>query len=141
MTDLTSALEVVLQDSGYRTAPVSVEGVPSVLFEDEALLGFVAVFEDVRTLLGRWQAVETALLTRYAPHLQVAGDKAWNVYCAFLSPAAASLTEQRELDWIEENQERTRKIAAAGVMGKEELYGAPLPVLPIQYQAVCPART
>jgi hypothetical protein len=136
MSDLTSALEVVLQESGYRTAPVSVEDMLAVLFEDEALLGFVVMFEDVRTLLGRWQAVETALLTRYAPHLQAAGDKAWNVYCAFLSSADASTAEQHELDWIEENQERTRKIAAAGIVGKQELCGALLPVLPLQYRAV-----
>ena len=64
MSDLTSALEVVLQEGGYRTSLVSVEGSLAVLFEDDALLGFVTVFEDVQTLLGRWQALEMALLTR-----------------------------------------------------------------------------
>jgi hypothetical protein len=135
MSDLTSALEVVLQEGEYRTSLVSVEGILAVLFEDDALLGFVTVFEDVQTLLGRWQALEMALLTRYAPRLQAAGDKAWNVYCAFLTAAEANVVEQRELDWIEENQERTRKIAAAGILGKEEICGALLPVLPLQYRA------
>lgn len=135
MSDLTSAAEVVLQEGGYRTSPVFVDGVPAVLFEDDALLGFVTVFADVLTLLGRWQALETALLSRYAPPLQAAGDKAWNVYCVFLSALEANADEQRELDWIEENQERTRKIAAAGILGREELYAALLPVLPLQYRA------
>jgi len=135
MSDLTSALQVILQESGYRTAPVSIGDTLAVLFEDIALLGFVVMFEDVRTLLGCWQAVETLLLTTYAPHLQAAGDKAWNVYCAFLSMADASAIEQHELDWIEENQERTRKIAAAGILGQAELFGALLPVLPLQYRA------
>lgn len=125
-----------MQERGYRTSSVSVEDFLAVCFEDDALLGFVCVFDDVGALLARWHTVETALLTKYAPHLQAAGDKAWNVYCAFLSPANAGPDEQHELDWIEENQERTRKIAAAGIAGKEELLGALLPVLPLQYQAV-----
>ena len=76
------------------------------------------------------------MLTKYASHLQMAGDKAWNVYCIFLSPAEASVMEQYELDRIEENQERTRKIAAGGIAGREELVEALLPVLPLQYHAI-----
>ncbi|SRR6266540_2561025 len=136
MTDLTSTLQVILQDSGYRTSSVAIDDLLAVCFEDDAVLGFVCVFDDVSALLGRWQGMEKALLTKYAPHLQAAGDKAWNVYCAFLSAAEASPVEKHELDWIEENQERTRKIAAAGIAGKEELLGALLPVLPLQYRAV-----
>jgi hypothetical protein len=136
MTDMRSAVQVILQESGYRTSLVSVDGVVSVCFEDDAVLGFVCVFDEVRTLLGRWQIVETALLAQYAPRLQIAGDKAWNVYCAFLCPGDATQIEQHEIDWIEENQERTRKIAAAGVAGLEEIVNALLPVLPLQYRAV-----
>ena len=47
MTDLTSTLEVVLQESGYRTSPVSVDGVPAACFEDDAVLGFVCTFDKV----------------------------------------------------------------------------------------------
>jgi hypothetical protein len=140
MTDVRSAVQVILQESGYRTSLVSVDGVVSVCFEDDAVLGFVCVFDEVRTLLGRWQIVETALLAQYAPRLQIAGDKAWNVYCAFLCPGDATQIEQHEIDWIEENQERTRKIAAAGVAGLEEIVNALLPVLPLQYRAAISAE-
>jgi len=129
MIDLRSAVQVILQESGYRTSLVPVEGLVTVL-------GFACVFDEVRTLLARWQILETALLTQHAPRLQIAGEKAWNVYCAFLCPEAATQIEQHEIDWIEENQERTRKIAAVGVAGFEELVNALLPVLPLQYQAI-----
>jgi hypothetical protein len=136
MTDLRSAIQVILQESGYRTSLVSVDNLVSVCFEDDAVLGFACMFDDVATLLARWQIVETALLVQLAPRLQTAGDKAWNVYCAFLCPRDATPIEQHEIDWIEENQERTRKIAAAGIAGPEELVNALLPVLPLQYRAI-----
>jgi hypothetical protein len=140
MTDLKSTLQVVLQESGFRTSLVPVDGLVSVCFEDEDILGFACIFEDVRTLLARWEGIETTLLVQHASHLQVAGDKSRNVYCVFLSSGSASTTEQHELNWIEENQERTRKIAASGINGQEELVGALLPVLPLQYRAVLSAE-
>jgi hypothetical protein len=140
MTDLKSTLQVVLQESGFRTSLVPVDGLVSVCFEDEDILGFACIFEDVRTLLARWEGIETTLLVQHASHLQIAGDKSWNVYCVFLSSGSASKTGQHELNWIEENQERTRKIAASGINGQEELVGALLPVLPLQYRAVLSAE-
>ena len=62
MIDLRSAIQVILQESGYRTSLVSVDGLVSVCFEDEALLGFACIFDEVRTLLARWEIVEAALL-------------------------------------------------------------------------------
>ena len=136
MIDLRSAVQVILQESGYRTSLVPVDGLVTVCFEDDAVLGFACVFDEVKTLLERWQTLETAMLVQHAARLQIAGEKAWNVYCAFLCPEVATPIEQHEIDWIEENQERTRKIAAVGVAGLEELVNALLPVLPLQYQAV-----
>ena len=140
MIDLRSAIQVILQESGYRTSLVSVDGVVSVCFEDEALLGFACIFDEVRTLLARWEIVEAALLRQHAPRLQTAGEKAWNVYCVFLCSADPTPIEQHEIDWIEENQERTRKIAAAGIIGHDELVNALLPVLPLQYSAMLSAE-
>ena len=136
MTDILSMLQVVLQEAGFRTASVSLDDKLTSYFEDDDVIGFAYVFNDVTSLLNRWQSVEMALLTKYASHLQMAGDKAWNVYCAFLSSGEASPTEQHQLDKIEENQERTRKIAAAGIAGREELVEALLPVLPLQHHAI-----
>ena len=77
---------------------------------------------------------------QHAPRLQTAGEKAWNVYCVFLCSADPTPIEQHEIDWIEENQERTRKIAAAGIIGHDELVNALLPVLPLQYSAMLSAE-
>jgi hypothetical protein len=95
MTDLNSTLQVVLQESGYRTSLVTLDGVVAVCFEDEAAMGFACVLENVTTLLEKWQTIETGLLRRYAPRLQDAGEKSWNVYCIFLCGAPATEVEQR----------------------------------------------
>lgn len=46
------------------------------------------------------------------------------------------MIQSREVRWIEEDLEKTRKIAACGVASREELLRALLPVLPLQYQPV-----
>src|ERR1700751_4986351 len=127
MTDLQSTLQVILQESGYRTSLIRADDLVAVCFEDDAVMGFAVIFETVTELLGKWQIVQTTLLARHASHLQVAGDKAWNVYCVFLCSASADGTQQRELSWIEENLELTRKIAACGLAGQDDLIGALLP--------------
>lgn len=136
MTDLRSPVQVALQQAGYETWLSSTRGEPVIVFEDEAVMGFACVFEDVASLLERWRRMETALLTSHAPALQRGGDKVWNVYCVFLCPAAPSKTEAREVRWIEEDLGRTRKIAACGLVNREQILTALLPLLPIQYQPV-----
>lgn len=136
MIDIKQTLQVILQDSGCRTWPIHTPAyaLSAVCFEDEALLGFAYVFKDVAGLLTHWQTVETGLLNRYAERLREAGEKAWNVYSIFLCAASATGSQLRELHWIEENLERTRKIAACNLAGRDDLVSALLPVLPIQYQ-------
>lgn len=130
----TSVVQQVLQEAKYRTWLVEVETATIVCFEDEVAMGFVSVFDEVAPLLSKWQALETALLTRYATFLRKAGEKAWNVYSAFLSVAPGDDRQQRQLRSIEENLERTRKIAAAGLVAREDVVAALLAILPIQYR-------
>lgn len=134
MSDLLSSTQIVLRDAGYVTRLISIDRNPIVCFEDEVLTGFACVFKDVLTLLEKWRHLETALLTRYAPNLRNAGDKAWNVYVLFLCDKYADSTQARQIAWVEENLERTRKIAAAGLSSREILIEAILPVLPLQFQ-------
>lgn len=134
MTDLTSIIQVTLKNAGYRTWLSDVERLVVVCFEDDAVMGFVCTFEDVGAMLQRWRSVETAFLTRYAKDVKAAGDKAWNVYAVFLSGASADPVQTRETRWIEEDLERTRKLAATGIVSRDELIGALLPILPFQYQ-------
>jgi hypothetical protein len=134
MMDLRSPVQVVLQDAGYETWLVSVDGRRAIGFEDDAVMGFVCLFDDVPALLRDWRDLETKLLTRHASSLQKAGDKTWNVYSVFLSPGAADDVQSREVRWIEENLERTRKLATFGLSSREEIVTALLPLLPIQRQ-------
>jgi hypothetical protein len=133
MTEIKETLRSILQEAGCRTWLVPGR-TDSVGFEDEALMGFACVFDDVKSLLARWRTVETALLTQYAPHLREAGDKAWNFYSIFLCSSPANESELREVHWIGEDLERTRKIAACDLVGREDLVAALLPVLPLQHQ-------
>jgi hypothetical protein len=134
MTDLTSTGQIVLQEAGYKTWLASVERLTAVCFEDDAIMGFACVFANAKSLLDHWRTVEIALLNRYAPRLREAEDKAWNIYSIFLSSDSASESQVREVRPIDEDLERTRKIAACGLAGHNEVVVAMLPVLPIQYR-------
>jgi hypothetical protein len=131
MTDLVSTVHLVLRGAEYNTWPVG-NGDESVIgFEDEVVMGFVRIFADATELLSRWEEAESGQLGRYAGQLRTAGEKAWNFYSVFLTSAAATEDERREIRWIEENLDRTRKLAAAGLITREDVVDALLPLLPI----------
>jgi len=134
MTELRSSVQVILQDAGYETWLTSLNGETVIVFEDDAVMGFVCMFDDVASMLRRWRDMETALLAAHAPALQRGGEKTWNVYCAFLCSVVPDRTQIREVRSIEEDLEQTRKIAAAGLTNREQVVNALLPLLPIQYQ-------
>jgi hypothetical protein len=134
MTDLLSSLQIVLQEAGYKTWLTPADRLTAVCFEDESVIGVANIFEDVDTLLSGWRAIEASFLTRFAPRLREAKDKAWNVYSIFLTAAGADENQTRELRQLEENLEQTRKIAACGLNDRTELVTAILPILPLQYQ-------
>jgi hypothetical protein len=103
MTDLKSSVQLVLQEAGYKTWQTSFDGTSVIVFEDEAVMGFAFVFEDVRTMLSRWRDVETKLLIRHAQSLNKAGQKTWNVYSIFLCSGRADDAELRQVRSIEED--------------------------------------
>ena len=140
MIDVLSTLQVLLREAGFVTRLTSIERASIVSFEDDTLIGFGCVFDSPNSLLERWKTTELSLLTRYAAGFRKAGEKAWNVYCAFLCASAADPIQNRQVCWIEEDLERTRKIAACGLASREELLRALLPVLPLRYQPVLRAE-
>ena len=99
-------------------------------------MGFVYVFDDVKTLLNQWREIEFGFLRHHGDRIRSSGDKAWNIYSVFLASGPASATEISEIRLIEEDLERTRKIAASGITHREALVSAVLPLLPLQYQPV-----
>lgn len=140
MIDLLSTLQSVLRKADFTTRLASIDGSSVVCFEDETVMGFGMVFSDPGDLLARWRVMEMSLLVRYAPGLRAAGEKAWNVYCIFLCGASADSSQNRQVGWIEEDLERTRKIAACGLASREDLVRALMPILPLQYQPVLRAE-
>lgn len=140
MIDVLSTMQVVLREAGFTTRLTSIDRSSIVCFEDDVLTGFGCVFTDPGSLLTRWKATEMSLLTRYAPSLRAAGEKAWNVYCIFLCGPAADSNQGRQVRWIEEDLDRTRKVAACGLASRDDLVRALLPVLPLQYQPVLRAE-
>ncbi len=121
MTNLNSTVQVVLQEAGYRTWLVTLDSLVPICFEDEAVMGFVCIFDDMASLINRWRAVETEL---------------WNVYSIFLCSVGSDETKQRQIRSIEEDLERTRKITACGLVGREDVVSALLPILPLQSRPI-----
>src|SRR5262249_45910911 len=131
-----STTQVMLRDCGFATHALSADSRSAIAFEDESTVGFTIEFDAPAELLREWKAVETTLLTRYARAFRSAGDKAWNVYSVLLCPAPADETTARQIRWIEEDLDRTRKIASCGISTREQLSQTLLPLLRIQYQPV-----
>ena len=134
MTNLKSQLQIILQDAGYSTWLGVIDELEVVGFEDEAVMGFACIFKEVLDMLNRWRDVETRLLTKHASSLQRGGEKTWNVYSVFLSQTVPDEVQSREIRWIEEDLERTRKLAACGVVDQQTLIASLLPLLPLQSQ-------
>jgi hypothetical protein len=141
MSDLTSNVHLVLRDGGYTTWNENISGPDVIGFEDEALLGFVCTFQTPQDLLRVWRDVETSLLNKHSARLREAGDKAWNVYSAFLTSGCPDDGEDRSIRWIEENLERTRKLAAANAVTRSDVENALLPLLPISSKPVLDAES
>lgn len=136
MIDLKSRLQMTLQTAGYSTWLTVAEDFEVVGFEDPVIMGFACLFEDAKTLVSKWRSVETVLLAKHAHLLQRAGDKSWNLYLVLLCGAATTEFETAEVRWIEEDLERTRKLAACNISDEDRLITALLPLLPIQSQAI-----
>ena len=134
MTDLLSTVQLVLKDGGYQCWLIPVDRRAGVAFEDDTLMGFGYIFDDPQALIERWQVQESAALNRFASRFREANEKTWNLYSVFLCATAADEEQARNLRQIEENLERTRKVAACGVGTIEEVVTALLPLMPLQYR-------
>lgn len=133
--DLIASTQALLQAAGYGTRVQPVAGTRVLQFEDEALMGFACEFSTSDELLEGWRPMETRLLEHHAGILRSAREKAWNVYCVFLTVEAAEENTARRVRWIEENLERTRKLTGCGASSREALQHILLPLLPLQHQA------
>jgi hypothetical protein len=136
MIDIFSTSQVMLRDAGYSVVLVDVVGTSVICFEDDSLVGFCVTFASAGILLEEWREKEVKILNRFAPGIRVSGEKAWNVYVVFLTADTADDKQNRAIHWIEEDLDRTRKIASANIGTREDLSQALLAILPLQQQPI-----
>ncbi|WP_144409181.1 hypothetical protein [Pseudoxanthomonas suwonensis] len=134
MIDVLSTMHALLQESKFEARLIALDDDSILCFEDESVMGFCKVFDSPQSLLSNWRTAELGILRRFAANFREAPDKAWNVYTVFLCTQEASPDESRQIRWIEEDLERTRKITGCGVVSREDLVNALLAILPIQYE-------
>jgi hypothetical protein len=130
--DLIDQAQVLLRNAGYRTQPLGMVQQEGLRFEDDTVLGFLYVFQDVTMLLSGWEGAQRATLVRSAPQLRLSRDKAWNIYAVFITDLPAQAKEMHAISRIEEDFAATRKIARAGVISSADLQRALLPLLPLR---------
>jgi hypothetical protein len=119
----------ILKAAGYRTAR-SLEVEEVLVFEDDTVLGFVAVYSDSQSLVESWQRHQDAFLRRHAPQLRRDPSKAWNTYSVFLTGAPVDQTAWTMMD-IEADVHATRKIVRGGIITRDDVAQALAPLLPL----------
>lgn len=136
MIDVLGTAQVALLDARFKTGLIALSGDPAVSFENSSVMGFVFSFGSTETMLRDWRDKEIDFLRLYAPTLKRSGAKAWNVYSILLTSESVSKECDRQVHWISEDLERTRKIAGTGIKNRGDLTRLLLPILPLQHAAV-----
>lgn len=132
MIDLLSISQGILRENSLTTRLLRLGTATIISFEDDALLGFIHLFETPAEMIENWAETEHSFLRAQATRFRAAGEKAWNVYSIFLCEMDGNSHEKRQIHWIEENLERTRKLASCGINTRADLLGALLPILTLQ---------
>jgi hypothetical protein len=136
MIDILGLSQAFLRENEYRTRLVAYRQESLLSFEDESILGFCFQFGSPNALLEGWETAETDVLNGYGARFRSAGEKSWNVYSVFLCASVPTTEEARRVRWIEENLDRTRKIALCGITTRTDLQRALLPLLRLQYRPI-----
>ncbi len=131
MTGLIALAETQLARAGYACWRTEVGSTGALGFEDLSVMGFVFEFADAQAIINGWRETEAAMIARHAHAFRRAGEKAWNVYCAFLTEADGTKDECRTLRVIEEDLEQTRKLTGTGQVDGDAVGRSLLPILPI----------
>lgn len=125
---------MVLQDAKFSTRNEEVQQRKILCFEDDAIIGFACSFATGAELLTHWKEAELSALRHFGPSLKNAQDKAWNVYTVLFCALVANTEERRQIQWLEEDMELTRKIIGCRISTQDELIQTILPILPLQQQ-------
>jgi hypothetical protein len=121
--------ESLLRAAGFRTARAPTME-DSIVFEDETVLGFVAVHAGIADMIAQWKAQQDAFLRTHAAGLRRDPSKAWNTYSVFLTAAPVDQAAWEMLG-IESDVAATRKIIRGGLITRADVREALAPLLPL----------
>jgi hypothetical protein len=126
--------ESILRSSGFRIARAGALG-DTVIFEDETVIGFVAIHLSGEEIVARWRDQQDLFLRTNAAQLRRDPSKAWNVYAVFLT--AAPVDERAwEMLGIETDVNATRKIVRGGIITRADAVQALAPILPLAIDTI-----
>jgi hypothetical protein len=128
--DLNYEAQKVLDEAGYNSSHFAEKD--WILFEDEALFGFIAIAANVEDILETWEKSQDFFLARNATRLRAFPAKAWNAYSIFITNAVCAPELKSKILKIEEDFRGTRKIVQSEITSSDELYAALFPLLPIK---------
>ena len=134
MSHAISSAEAVLARAGYSCWRTQLGSTPALGFEDPSVLGFVFAFPNAEAIIEDWRDTEQKMIDKYAHAFRRAGEKAWNVYCAFLTETEGTTSECRLLRVIEEDLEQTRKLTGTSQNDEVSVARTLLPILPIAFR-------
>ena len=129
--DIRQEVILLLQESGYKVRE-NFDGLSSLYFEDSTLMGFASVEATYSDIVSHWKSRQDEFLRTNAKRLRLAPLKAWNAYSIFLTSAACSVEEKRNLYLIEEDFQGTRKIARCDILTSDDVERALYPILPVR---------
>jgi hypothetical protein len=123
--------QIILERAGYK---IDLDEVSQrkLFFEDDCLLGFVSVYENLSEIIDKWEEDQDFFLQNNALKLRHEPYKAWNAYSVFLAQEKGSSEMKRKIFEIEEDLRGTRKIVGESIDSREELIRCLFPLLPIQ---------
>ena len=134
-TSLLAAAGDVLENAGYRLAPVEdewpVEG--GRVYEDPYSIAAVVVFETWAALAARWMDAQAALVELIGKYFLRSDAKVWEGYLVLLTPSILPLDAHVEATELRRNTQHVRKLLATGdeLHGLADVERALLPLLPL----------
>ena len=120
----------LLEKAGYNIHFDTKEN--QMIFEDPNVYGFIALFDDVPSILRSWRTAQDKFVRANTPALSRVPSKAWNIYAIFIARDECSPEDISEFLDIEEDLRGARKIARAGVRTESSLNDALAPIFPLR---------
>ncbi len=138
MTDVLREAKSILKEAKYKVIPLREQEKDYLVFESNAIFGFVQAYDKVESLLSLWKDDKDRLLKKFAHQFRFAGPKAWNIYTVLLTGDTATEIQFHALQNIEENLSETRKIARSNLETSDDVRAGMLPLLPFAYISSLP---